>query len=109
MSRTAKLKQERPDLYNNQDIRLFAEQADKLHDLKGLNDSPGGKQLVALLKNEIENKTATLAGQHLELTHQQMVGISAGIQACRDIVRLLENAETNMKHAEEQLDEAMEE
>lgn len=109
MSRTAKLKEARPDLYNDESIRLFAEKADKLHDFKALYDTNGGKELVALLEQEIDNKVSKLSSQHQELNHQQMVAICAGIQACRDIVRLLQTAENGVKNADEQLKEAMEE
>ena len=109
MSRTAKLKEARPDLYNDEAIRLFAEKADKLHDLKALYDTNGGKELVALLEQEVDNKVNKLSSQHQELNHQQMVAICAGIQACQDIIRLFKTAEKGIKNADEQLKEAMEE
>jgi hypothetical protein len=109
MSHTAKLKQERPDLYEDESIRLFAEKADKLHDLKALCDTPGGQILVEVLNNEIQNKVSKLAYQHQELTHQQMVAIAAGIGACKDIVQVLTTSGEALKHNQEQMKEAMEE
>lgn len=107
MSRTAKVKKERPDLAHDEQVNLFAESADRYHLLNTVYQSDGGKELTNILLHEVRTKVYKLASEHKTLKHEEMIGICAEINAFLQTARVMRNAEANQKEMDRELEEAL--
>lgn len=107
MGRVAKIKEERPDLANDESVHLFAEQGDRYHLLNTLYQQEGGKELTAILLHEVRTKVYKLASEHKTLKHEEMIGICAEINAFLQTARVMRNAEANQKEMDRELEEAL--
>lgn len=86
-----------------------AKEADRLQDLKALNDTPGGKQLVDLLMEDAVGQIHQLRGGYKSLSHIEMIALIASIDSKLDTAKLLLNAKDSMDIQLELLEEALRE
>lgn len=107
MSRTADLKENRPDLYEDEQVRLFAEQGDRLHKLKALHDTEGGQELTAILMQEVRSRVYQLASKHKEMSREELDSICSEMNAFLQTARVLRNAKGNMEEMDKELETAL--
>jgi len=91
------------------DLLSLAEQAAKLHTLKALADTDGGKELVGLLIKDVLYCVGTLRGQYKTASHMELVATIASMDAHLATAQLLLNSKDNLKIVDDQLEEALRE
>lgn len=73
----------------------IVEDLKKVTDLVTVANSPGGKQLVAVMMEDIiSNIEALLAGRYT-MTHMELVTSICDVKAKLDVVRVINRAESN--------------
>lgn len=104
---TKDLKESNPEAYAQPHIQDLVEQSDRLHTLKALADTDGGKELIKLLVQDTVNSLHALRANYRSATHTELIAIISNMAAHYDTARLLFNAEENEQAADEQLEEAL--
>lgn len=108
MSKAAELKEKSPELYTDEQIRSYAENADNLHEIKVLKDTKGGEVMLKMLMGDVAAKTRKFATSYNQLTYNEMVALGADINAYLAVARLFMNADANLKEYTTAVDEALE-
>lgn len=109
MNRVNKIKQDAPELLENQEVMDAAEQADKLHDLKALYDMPGGKALVNQLLTSTRQNVFRLIGMYKTASDIEIRSVIAAIDTELNTARLLLNAKDGLEILEQQLTDILSE
>lgn len=109
MSKVSKIKEEAPELLENQEVMDLAEQADKLHDFKALYDTPGGKALVHQLLTSTRQNIFRLIGMYKTASDIEIRSIIAAIDTELNTARLLINAKEGMEVLEKDLTDILSE
>lgn len=109
MKRLDNLKETAPETLSNPDITELAAEGDKLHDIKVLAQSDGGKTLVKLLSRDVIFSIQKLTGMYRTATRDEMVSVLASIEAQFNVARLLMTADETLKYLDAELEEALRE
>lgn len=107
MSRLAKIKQDNPELLEDQDFRELLEHADKIHDIKAVTEMNGGKALINYLLKDVVNGVYVLTARADTATHHEMVAILSRMKANLATVRFLSTAKGDVEHLDERIKEAL--
>lgn len=107
MSRVANVKEERPELLEDQDFRELLEHADKIQDIKAVADMNGGKALINYLVKDVVNGVHYLTGHADSATHTELVAIIARMKANLATARFLSTAKGDVAHLDERIQEAL--
>lgn len=99
------LKKNNPELYKQPHIQELVDQSDRLHSLKSLATTEGGKELMKLLVRDTVNSLHSLRANYKTATYTELIAIISNMAAHYDTARVLLNAEDNEKMADEQLEE----
>lgn len=101
------IKKNNPEVFKQPHIQELMEQSTKLHDLKALADTNGGKELIRLLVRDTINTLHSLRSTYRDSSREELVAMIATMSAHYDVARMLIKAEENEKEAEEMLDEQL--
>ena len=104
MSKKREIQKNNPD---NETAVDLAEQFDTNHDLKALADTPGGKQLVQLLLQDVVATVNRLAAGRSKYTLPQFQAAGADLDTKLNLLRIITRAEENEGYLEEMIADAL--
>lgn len=88
-------------------IETLTEQQDKLHDLKALYDTPGGKHLVSLYMTDVAGIVHQLCNGYKDMDLTKLHALCAEMNVHLTTARLLMNAKESEETIKQQLEEAL--
>lgn len=88
------------------ELKEIAEDAEKYHALKVMMQSDGGQVLIESLVQDIVMGLNQLES-YSSLSRDEMVSIIARISSSRHLIQALQNADENLKDADEALEDAL--
>ena len=109
MSKLSNIKEINPEVEETPELVENAEAYDKLHALKALHDTEGGKVLVNSLVSDAVARIHYIRGGYATLTHQQLITAISQIDVYLDTAKALMNAADGMRLLDEQIEEALSE
>lgn len=109
MSKLSKLKEANPELEVTPELADNTETYDKVHDLKALYDTPGGKVLVKSLVDDAVSRLHMIRGNCGTMTHQELIKNLMQIDVYLDTAKSLMDAEEAMKLLDAEIEEALRE
>ena len=109
MSKLTQLKEDNPELEVTPELVDNTEMYDKVHDLKVLYDTRGGKVLVQAMITDALSKLHFIRGNYGTLTHQELIKNISQIDVYLDTAKSLMDAEQSMKLLDEEITEALRE
>lgn len=109
MNRVNKIKEDAPELLDNQEVMDAAMQADKLHDLKALYDTPGGKALVKQLLSSTRSHIFNLIATYKTASDIELRARIAAIDTELNVARVLINAQEGLEVLEQELTDILSE
>ena len=107
MSRRSKILKENPEVSENEDLMTLIEEADKLHDIKVLATSPGGKLITKALLQDVVNKIAQLESMYKTASHTELIAVIADMSANLSLAKVFIKSEENVRLLDEQIAEAL--
>lgn len=91
------------DLRQNPDLQDLVSEADKLHDIKTLYDTEGGKQIVNLLLKDVVSVVHTITNAE----PKDMPQLAERLKASLNLVRLFVKAGENEEHLDSLIADAL--
>ena len=88
----------------NEEIKLVEDDVAKYAKLESLGLSEGGKLLTDGLKSDIVNTVDELIAGYKTITHIEMIGLIAQLDAKFNIFKAIQRSPKNKKNAKEQLE-----
>jgi hypothetical protein len=109
MTRLQQLRESRPELLSDEQTVTLAEQADNLHDIKGLADTDGGKRLVEILMTDAVSSFYRACSSYRTATHLELIALLADVSSKLDTAKLLINSKEGMEYLDAELNRALRE
>lgn len=91
----------------NPNVKLIADELDRVAAISAIADMEGGKLLISQLISEIVSSIDTLSTKYRTLTIQEFIGHCADMESKLSLVRTLKKARKNKDIAETDLAEAL--
>lgn len=91
----------------NPNVKLIADELDRVSAISAIADMEGGKLLISQLIKDIVDTIDTLSTKYKTLTTQEFIGHCAGMESKLSLVRTLKKARKNKDIAQADLAEAL--
>lgn len=90
---------------NKEEIKEAEEEVAKYAELEGVANSQGGKKLIESLRSDVKASVEGLCGRYMELTHIEMITLTARLNERLKLLRELTTALKKKKSAKDRLKE----
>jgi hypothetical protein len=88
-------------------VAPLAEEYDKVHSIKALADTEGGKEIAKLLVQNVVQSVHKLSNNYTTMPHTEMVALCATMKSDLSLARLITNSKDNLKHLDEMIADAL--
>jgi HKD family nuclease len=107
MSRLNKIKEEKPDLLEDNDFEELLRSADTIHDISVAAESNGGKALIKYLLTNVVNTVHLLSSQHQTMTQTELTSTLSKMSTNLATARFLTTAKGDVEELDKQIQEML--
>lgn len=91
----------------NPNVKIIADELDRVSAISAVADMEGGKMLIKELMSDVVYSVDTLSSKYKTLTLQEFIGLCSDIETKLALVRTLKKAHKNKEIAQADLESAL--